>query len=127
MKAVLDTPVILADDYEKLVNWYREAMPFEIADVISEGYHYTTFKNSENRVLGIADAREMGVEPRERKANTVVYQIIVSDIHALFSTVEERGARILFGPKVDSGSDCWYGGFLDIEGNQVWVTEDKDL
>jgi predicted enzyme related to lactoylglutathione lyase len=127
MKVVLDIPVILADDYEGLVNWYKEAMPLEVGDVVSEGYHYTTFRNSGKEIVGIADAREMGVEPPEKKANTVICQIAVSNIRELFARVQEQGGRILFGPKLDEAGGDWYGGFLDIEDNQIWVTEDRNL
>jgi predicted enzyme related to lactoylglutathione lyase len=127
MKALLDIPVILAENYVRLVDWYRVALPFDVGDVVSENYHYTVFENSGEKIVGVADAREMGVQPPERKVNTVIYQIIVSDIHSLFSTVQDLGGRILFGPKTDEDGGCWYGGFLDIEGNQVWASENKSL
>ena len=127
MKAKLDIPVILAKDYDSLVQWYKDTLPFEISKVVSEGYHYTTFKNSGQEILGIADAEEMGVTPPENIENTVIVQIIVSDISGLFSMVQKNGGKILFGPKKDEESDYCYGGFLDIEGNQLWVTESQDI
>ena len=127
MKAKIDIPVILAKDYDSLVQWYKDNFPFEISKVVSEGYHYTTFKNSGQEILGIADAEEMGITPPEYNANMVIVQIIVSDIAGLFSIVQKKGGKILFGPKKDEESDYFYGGFLDFEGNQLWVSESHDL
>lgn len=127
MKARLDVPVVLANDYDKLVSWYSSAMPLQIGQRVTEGYHYTCFVNSGKGVLGIADAKEMGVTPREPRENTVIVQLVVSDIFSLFAEIEKRGGTVLFGPKTDEASDDYYGGFLDIEGNQIWVSENKKL
>ena len=124
MNSKLDTPVILAHDYERLVSWYKEIFSFDIAEEITEGFHYTTFSSSNSNVLGISVAEEMGVIPSGETNNTLVPQFLINDISSLFKKIEDNGGKILFGPK---GQDALYGGFLDIEGNQIWVTEDQNL
>ena len=124
MISKLDTPVILARDYGLLVSWYKEIFSFDIAEEITEGFRYTTFSSTDTKVLSIAIAEEMGVTPSSETNNTLVPQFLINDISSLFQKVESNGGKILFGPK---GQGALYGGFLDIEGNQIWVTEDKNL
>ena len=124
MISKLDTPVILARDYGLLVSWYKEIFSFDIADEITEGFRYTTFSSTDTKVLSIAIAEEMGVTPSSETNNTLVPQFLINDISSLLQKVESSGGKILFGPK---GKGALYGGFLDIEGNQIWVTEDKNL
>ena len=124
MNSKLDTPVILARDYGLLVSWYKGIFSFDIAEEITECFHYTIFSSTGSRVLSIAIAEEMSVTPSSETNNTLIPQFLVNDITSLFKKVDSNGGKILFGPK---GQGALYGGFLDIEGNQIWVTEDKNL
>ena len=74
-------------------------------------------------VFGIADAKEMGIEPGDRKRATVMPQLNVDDVKAFLAQVEERGGTVPFGPSYDEDLDLWFGGFADIEGNPVWVVQ----
>ena len=118
-------PVILAEDYEKLVDWYISTFDLRIKHKFEGKENYTVLEHSGQAVVGIAIAREMGVKPTTPRNNTAIIQFSVSDINRFFAGVRETGGKILFGPFIDEEEEYQYGGLLDIEGNQIWVVEEK--
>ena len=75
--------------------------------------------------LGIAPASEVGVTPRDRGSNTVILQISVPDVCALFEHLRDLGATITQGPSLDKAAGFWFGAFTDPEGNPIWVVDDN--
>ena len=126
MNINLLNPMILAENYEELIEWYIKTFDLTIRDKVEEGDEYTELGQSDKLILGIAKANEMGVKPSIPRNNTVIIQFSVSDINKLFDKVGKTGGRILFGPSIDEKGEYLYGGFADIEGNQTWVVEKKD-
>lgn len=118
-------PVVLADDFSRLVAWYRDALGFEVRQLFEDAYHYCLMETPTGIRLGIGSAKEMGIEPADREKNTVVLQFEVDDVKEFFAHLEQEGATITFGPSQDKDDGYWYGGFKDLEGNPVWVV-DKD-
>lgn len=123
MKINLLNPMVLAENYEELVKWYVKTLDLTIKDKVEEGDEYTELDQSGKLILGIAKAYEMGVKPTTPRNNTVIIQLSVSDINELFGRVRKTGGRILFGPSVEEKGGYLYGGFEDIEGNQIWIIE----
>lgn len=119
-------PVVLAEDYEKLIDWYVKTFNLNIQSQTKDGESYTELEYSGKLVVGIAKAEEMGVQPITPRSNTVIIQLAVSDIQTLFDNVRKTGGRILFGPSVDEKGGYVYGGCADIEGNHIWIVEKKD-
>lgn len=119
-------PVVLAEDYEKLIDWYVKTFNLNIQSQTKDGESYTELEHSGKLVVGIAKANEMGVQPIAPRSNTVIIQLAVSDIQTLFDNVRKTGGRILFGPSVDEKGGYVYGGCADIEGNHIWIVEKKD-
>jgi predicted enzyme related to lactoylglutathione lyase len=117
--------VIMAEDVKKLSAWYRDMFAFKEVLVEEEEYHYRHLRNDASLEIGIADAKQMGVQPGDRKNNTVVLQIEVDDVKALFDYLEAKGGAVTFGPSFDKRGQFWFGGFSDPEGNPIWVV-DKD-
>lgn len=115
--------VILASDFTALVAWYRDVLGFIVRQLFEDGFHYGNLETASGLRIGIADANEMGVEPGDRKSNTVVLQIEVDDVKAFFAHVEANGGTIASGPNHDPDADFWFGGFSDPEGNPVWVVD----
>lgn len=115
--------VIMAVDFPALVAWYQSALGFELEALHEDDYHYATLKTTSGIKIGIADAKEMGCEPKERKDNTVLMQFEVPDVKAFFEHLEANGASIPFGPSYDKKGEFWYGGFADPEGNPFWVVD----
>jgi predicted enzyme related to lactoylglutathione lyase len=119
-------PIILAEKYENLANWYIRTFDLKIKYKVEGKENYTVLEHAGQAVAGIAIAREMGVKPSAPRNNTAIIQFSVSDIRGLFERVCETGGKILFGPSIDEKEGYLYGGLLDIEGNQIWVVEEKE-
>jgi predicted enzyme related to lactoylglutathione lyase len=116
-------PMVLAENYEELVDWYVKAFDLTISYRSETEENYTVLQQSGNSVVGIAMAREMGVKPATPRNNTVVIQLSVSDIGILFAKLKNLGGKILFGPSLDEKGGYLYGGLADIEGNTIWIVE----
>ena len=50
-----------------MIDWYVDVLDFTIVHLVEDHYHYCNVKNSQGILLGIADSKEMGVFPSERK------------------------------------------------------------
>ena len=117
--------VILADDFDLLVGWYRDVLGFDVVRFFNDTFQFANLETSTGIRLGIGSAVEMGVVPADRQQNTVVFQIEVDDVRGLFAHLEQNGATITGGPSFDEQMKFWFGSFADPEGNPVWVV-DKD-
>jgi predicted enzyme related to lactoylglutathione lyase len=125
MEISLLNAVILAQDYNNLVEWYKKTFALDIGTSVNEEYHYTELRKSGKFVIAIGDAKEMGVTPSEPRNNTLIAQFTVSDITIAFEKIRESGGKILFGPSYDEKWKFHYGGFNDIEGNQIWIVQNS--
>jgi predicted enzyme related to lactoylglutathione lyase len=115
--------VVLANDFEALVAWYRDELGFTVVNLFEEGFHYCNLETPTGIEVGIADAREMGVEPADRSQNTVLLQFEVDDVEAFLAHLDEKGGTITNGPSFDEKGNFWFGGFADPEGNPFWVVD----
>lgn len=117
--------VILADDFKALVDWYKSVLGFKTTRLFEGEYHYCNLENESGIRLGIADAKEMGVSPGDRKTNTIILQFQVADVQGFLAHVGEKGGAVTFGPSQDKKDGFWYGGFADLEGNPCWVVDEN--
>ena len=115
--------VILAEDFSDLVAWYRDALGFTVIDLFEESFHYCNLETPTGIRLGIADAAEMDVVPKDRPSNTVVLQFEVDDVQAFFGHLKQSGASITSGPLFNKEKEFWFGSFADPEGNPCWVVD----
>ncbi len=115
--------VILSDGPSVLVAWYRDVLGFAVTREFSDRYQYSNLETSTGMRIGIASAKEMGVEPGERQNNTVVLQIEVDDVRGFFDHVREHGGEVTFGPSFDEKDKFWFGAIRDVEGNPIWVVD----
>ena len=127
MNIKLINTVILAEDYRTLVDWYRKTLGLDVKLETEKDYHYTDLAKDGQLIVGICPASEMNHTPASPRNNSTLLQISTDDIHTLFSSVQEHGGTILFGPSVDKNDGFTYGSFSDIEGNPVWVMENFDF
>jgi len=118
-------PVVLAVDFQALVDWYQRVPGFKVARLVEGDYHYCNLENESGIRLGIADAKEMGVNPIDRKSNTVILQFQVADVQGFLENVRENGGDITLGPSLDKKEGFWFGGFADLEGNPFWVVDEN--
>ncbi len=121
----LHDAVILAEDYAKLRDWWIQVVGLELQKEVTAHYHYAKLGLGGTLVLGIASAREMGAAPPTPRANAVVPQLRVEDVHAFLAGLRARGGVVGFGPSFDEEGGFWYGGFEDGEGNPVWVVSQQ--
>ncbi|MCW3984822.1 MAG: hypothetical protein NWE91_00175 [Candidatus Bathyarchaeota archaeon] len=125
MKINLLNPMILAENYEELAEWYEKTFDLAIKTRVEEGEEYMELGAPSKILFGFARAKEMGVKPSTPRNNTVIIQLSVNDINELFDKVKKAGGKILFGPSIDEEEGYLYGGLADIEGNQIWVIEKR--
>ena len=124
MKISLINGVILAEDYDRLIDWYVTIFSLDIEHRVTKGYHYTELAQQGHVIFGIAKTEEMGIIPTNPRNNSVIIQVTVSDIQEIFDRIKGAG-KILFGPTRDRDSGFIYGGITDPEGNQIWIVERK--
>ena len=123
MRLQLMNTVVLAEDYDRMRAWYRDALGLDLAHESTEHYHYAELVRDGRFVVGIASAAEMNVVPGERAGATVLGQLNVDDLRGFIALVESRGGSVPFGPSFDKHGSFWYGSFADPEGNIWWVVE----
>ncbi|MGB3340311.1 MAG: VOC family protein [bacterium] len=124
MKTSLINAVILAENYDKLVDWYIQTFTLDVEHKVEKDYHYTELAQNGHSVVGIAKTEEMGVTPTKPRNNSVIVQIMVSNIYELCDRIKAHG-KVLFGPTRDKDEGFTYGGIADPEGNQIWLVERK--
>ena len=117
--------VVLAEDFKAMVDWYRDVLGFEIDGLFEEDYRYCNLRNENGIRLGIGDAKEAGVEPEDRRNNTVVLQFQVRDVRGFLEYVSGKGGTVTLGPAFDEKGGFWYGRFTDREGNPFWVVDEN--
>ena len=115
--------VILAEDYETLVAWYRDVLGFKVVQEFTEGYRYCNLETESGIRIGIAPAQDVDVKPSNRASNTTLLQVEVDDVKALFEHLQDSGSTVTFGPTFDESGSFWFGGFEDLEGNPIWVVD----
>ena len=118
-------PVILATDFSALVAWYCDALGFSVAKRFEDDFHYCNLESKSGVKIGIASAKELGVEPVDRSLNSVVLQFEVDDLKEFFTHLKAAGGTKISGPSFDAKGSYWFGGFSDPEGNPFWVVDKR--
>jgi uncharacterized glyoxalase superfamily protein PhnB len=118
-------PVIFADNFHALIDWYVRILGFEISQLDEENHHYCKLHHKSGMFLGIADAKELAVTLVDRSNSAIVLQLQVPDVQSFFKYLETLESHIAFGPSFDSKCGFWYGGFHDLEGNSFWVVDEN--
>lgn len=115
--------VIMVEDFTSMIDWYSKILGFKISKKHEGDYNYCSLETETGIKIGLTPAKEVGVTPENRRNNTFVMQIAVEDVKAFFEYIKENGGTVTFGPHFEKGSDFWYGGFADPEGNPFWVVD----
>lgn len=125
MEMKLMNVVVFAEKYKELIKWYEEALGLEVITKEEGVYNYTELGYNMQPIIGITPSKEIEHSPVNPRNNSLVMQLKVSNIETLFSLVKKKKGNILFGPTQDEKYNFQYGGVSDIEGNQIWVVEEK--
>lgn len=115
--------VILAEDFKAMINWYQTVLGFQVTKLFEDDFHFCNLQTPSGIKIGIGDAKEMGVEPKDRSKNTVILQFEVDTITDFFNHLEQHACKTIFGPSHSEKDDFWYGAFEDLEGNPCWVVD----
>ncbi len=115
---------ILAEDFKKLSGWYEKTFELDRGLTVEEDYLSMELRKNGKFVIAFADSKEMGITPYYDRQNTVIAQLAVSNVKECLERVSQCGGKALFGPSFDETGKFYYGGFSDIEGNQIWVVQE---
>ena len=77
--------VILPEDFQALVDWYKSVLGFRATRLFEGKYHYCNLESESGIRLGIAVGKEMGVSPGDRKSNTIILQFQVPDVRGFLT------------------------------------------
>lgn len=115
--------ILLAENFETLVAWYREALGFKVTSIFEDGFHFANLATDSGIRIGIGSAKEMGVEPGNRANATVLLQIEAEDVRTFLEHVAGSGGVANMPASYNKQDDFWFGGFADPEGNRWWVVD----
>lgn len=115
--------VIHAVDFSALVAWYRDVLGFTVVKLFDDDFHFCNLETLSGIRIGIASAKEMGLEPADRSKNTVILQFEVDDVKQFLEHVEQGGGSVPYAPMFNKKDNFWFGGFADPEGNPFWVVD----
>ena len=72
--------VVFAEDFPAMVEWYQNVLGLKVTSQVEDEYHYCNLENEARIRIGISDVTELGVSPGDRRNNTVVHQVQVTDV-----------------------------------------------
>ncbi len=116
--------VVLTKNYKRMVAWYKKALDLKAKTVVAEGFDWTELARPGLRI-GFTPAVQMGARLASPRRNAVILHLVSRDVKGLLARVKRAGAKA-WGPKRSEDGAYWYGGFVDIEGNPVWVIDLED-
>lgn len=124
MEVRLLNVVVLCDDYEAQVNWYKNT--FELIELLKESgeYSYVELGHKNHVIVGLTPAKEMEHTTTQPRNNSTLLQITVKDMETLYKKVNANGGKVIFGPSHQDKYNFKYGAIADLEGNQIWVIEE---
>ena len=125
MKLRLLNVVIMAENYQKLVDWYINALGLELQQEWTEDYHYAELAYDKHLVVGITPASELKHQPTMPRNNATIIQLVVSDIKAFYERIKKYEGKVLFEINFDEKEQFYFGAVADIEGNEIWVIQAK--
>ena len=117
--------VIVAKNYQSLIDWYINNLNFKLV-YNNLDIKYCSLKTDSGIEIGIADMDSLNNKNYSKRIqNTVILQIATNDLKILFNKIKNNGGSILFGPSYDKGDKYWYGSIADSEGNEIWVIDEN--
>ncbi len=111
--------VLLARDFNRLVDWYVQTLGFKVLNRIDE-LPYANLETEGGVRLGIGSA-----PPDVTTSDaTIVPQLETTDVSGLLLRVRTAGG-LVDGPHRDAALGFDFGSFKDPEGNIWWVVDEK--
>lgn len=111
--------VLLARDFNRLVDWYVQTLGFKVLNRIDE-LPYANLETEGGVHLGIGSAPP-DVAPSD---STIVPQLETTNVNDLLARIRMSGG-LVDGPHRDAALGFDFGSFKDPEGNIWWVVDEK--
>ncbi len=126
MEVRLLNVVVMCDDFEGQVNWYKNT--FDLKELLKESgaYNYVELGHDNLVIVGLTPAKEMEHQPAKLRNNSTLLQITVKDMKTLFEKIKANGGKVKFGPSYQEKYNFKYGAIADLEGNEIWVIEELE-
>lgn len=126
MEVRLLNVVVLCDDFEAQIAWYKST--FNLKELLKESgaYNYVELGHNKHVIVGLTPAKEMKHQPAKARNNSTLLQITVKDMETLFKKVKTNNGKVLFGPSIEEKHNFKYGAITDLEGNEIWVIEEME-
>ena len=123
MKTTLINSVILAEDYQGMIDWYKMVFDLEVLIEISDDYNYTELGQEKRVVIGLTKASELKKKVNTKRDSYAIPQFYVGDMKLVMERATSTGGSVIYGPEEDDG--FLYGTITDMEGNEIWIIEEK--
>jgi predicted enzyme related to lactoylglutathione lyase len=136
MDVKLDACFLSVDDHDKAIEFYRDALGFEVRnDVRAYGMRWTTVGPPSQPDINIVlepPAADPGISPTDREALSDLLakgllrglNFKTQDLDATFERVAATGAEVVQEPMDQSyGRDC---AFRDPAGNMIRIMQSRD-
>ena len=135
MDVKLDACFLSVDDHDKVIEFYRDALGFEVRnDVRAYGMRWTTIGPPSQPDINIVlepPAADPGTSPSDREAISDLLakgllrglNFKTADLDAIFDKVQATGAEVVQEPMDQSyGRDC---AFRDPAGNMIRILQTR--
>jgi len=135
MDVKLDACFLSVDDHDKAIEFYRDALGFEVRnDVRAYGMRWTTIGPPSQPDINIVlepPAADPGISPSDREAISDLLakgllrglNFKTPDLDAIFERVQATGAEVVQEPMDQSyGRDC---AFRDPAGNMIRILQTR--
>ena len=136
MDVKLDACFLSVDDHDKAIEFYRDALGFEVRnDVRAYGMRWTTVgppSQPEVNIVLEPPAADPGISPSDREALSDLLakgllrglNFKTADLDGVFERVQATGAEVIQEPMDQSyGRDC---AFRDPAGNMIRILQARD-
>ena len=136
MDVKLDACFLSVDDHDKAIEFYRDALGFEVRnDVRAYGMRWTTVGPPSQPDINIVlepPAADPGISPADREALSDLLakgllrglNFKTADLEGIFERVQATGAEVIQEPMDQSyGRDC---AFRDPAGNMIRIMQSRD-
>ena len=118
-------PVVLAQDFYALIEWYERVLGFQRVQLIDDAYRYAILEVPGKIRIGFGEAKQMGIEAPNPTHGTVRLQWEVQPLEAFMEAFQAQSGTVVFGPSRDAADGYMYGAIRDIEGNEIWLVDEN--
>ncbi len=120
MALVLTSVAVAVRDRKKAAKWYVEKLGFRVQ--ADDGEHWTTVTDARGKFqLHLCEVAEHGHKPqRSELGNTGIMLVTAQPLRTVHARLKKKGVKFSVPPKEFPWG--WVSKFLDLDGNEFWLT-----